>query len=152
MIKLLRHFEWSRSTYSTILSGLSFILSRFIVQDMRLSCILSRFVVQKMRLYCILSRFIVQKMRLYCILSRFIVQDMRLSSILSRFIVQKMSLYCIFSRFIIIIIIIKKGRQCKAGTERLTAYQTEDPNPTTPTHKMKEEKWKRVGDKKWASS
>ena len=47
----------------------------------------------------------------------------------------------------IIIIIISsssssKGRQCKAGRERLTPYQSEDPNPTTPTHRMKEEKGK----------
>ena len=48
----------------------------------------------------------------------------------------------------IIIIIIRKGRQCKAGREQLTPYQSEDPNPTTPTHRMKEEKGKTVGDKK----
>ena len=52
----------------------------------------------------------------------------------------------------IIIIIIRKGRQCKAGREPLTPYQSEDPNPTTPTHRMKEKKGKTVGDKKWASS
>ena len=46
----------------------------------------------------------------------------------------------------VIIIIIRKGRQCKAGRERLTPYQSEDPNPTTPTHRMKEEKGKTVGD------
>ena len=51
-----------------------------------------------------------------------------------------------------IIIIIKRGWQCKAGRERLTQYQSEDPNPTTPTHRKKEEKGKTVGDKKWASS
>ena len=45
-------------------------------------------------------------------------------------------------------IIIRKGRQCKAGRERLTPYESEDPNPTTPTHRMKEEKGKTVGDKK----
>ena len=49
---------------------------------------------------------------------------------------------------IIIIIIIRKGQQCKTGRERLTPYQSEDPNPTTPTHRMKEEKRKTVGDKK----
>ena len=49
---------------------------------------------------------------------------------------------------LIIVIIIRKGRQCKAGRERLTPYQSEDPNPTTPTHTMKEEKGKTVGDKK----
>ena len=48
----------------------------------------------------------------------------------------------------IIITIIKKGWQCKAGRERLTPYQSEDPNPTTPTHRMKEEKEKTAGDKK----
>ena len=53
---------------------------------------------------------------------------------------------------IIIIIIIKRGWQCKAGRERLTPYQSEHPNPTTPTHRKKEEKGKTVGDKKGASS
>ena len=43
-----------------------------------------------------------------------------------------------------IIIIIKRGWQCKAGRERLTPYQSEDPNPTTPTHRKKEEKGKTV--------
>ena len=50
---------------------------------------------------------------------------------------------------IIIIIIIKKDWQCKAGRERLTPYQSEDPNPTKPTHRRKEEIGKSVGDKKW---
>ena len=53
-----------------------------------------------------------------------------------------------YYRYSIIIIIISKGRQCKAGTDRLTPYQSEDPNPTTPTHRMKEEKGKTAGDKK----
>ena len=54
---------------------------------------------------------------------------------------------------IITIIIIRRGWQCKAaGRERLTPYQSEDPNPTTPTHRKKEEKGKTVGDKKGASS
>ena len=53
---------------------------------------------------------------------------------------------------IIIIIIIKRDWQCKAGRERSTPYQSEDPNPTTPTHWKKEEKGKTVGDKKGASS
>ena len=48
----------------------------------------------------------------------------------------------------IIIVIIKRGRQCKAGRERLTPYQSEDPKPTTPTHRKKEEKGKTVVDKK----
>ena len=47
----------------------------------------------------------------------------------------------------IIIIIIKRGWQRKAGRERLTPYQSEDPNPTTPIHREKEEKGKTVGDK-----
>ena len=47
-----------------------------------------------------------------------------------------------------IIIIIKKYWKCKAGRERLTPYQSEDPNPTTPTHRMKEEKGKTAGDRK----
>ena len=47
-----------------------------------------------------------------------------------------------------IIIIIKKGWQCKPGREQLTPYQSEDPNPTTPTHRMKEENGKTAGDKK----
>ena len=49
---------------------------------------------------------------------------------------------------IIINIIIKKGWQCKAGRERLTPYQSEDPNPTTPTQRMKEEKFKTAGNRK----
>ena len=43
---------------------------------------------------------------------------------------------------IIIIIIIKKGQQCKAGREWYTPYQSEDPNPTIPTYRQKEEKGK----------
>ena len=35
----------------------------------------------------------------------------------------------VFWLLIIIIIIIKRGWQCKAGRERLTPYQSEDPNP-----------------------
>ena len=48
----------------------------------------------------------------------------------------------------VVIIIIKRGWQCKAGRERLTSYQSKDPNPTTPTRRKKEEKGKTVGDKK----
>ena len=54
----------------------------------------------------------------------------------------------IIVHFIIIIIIIKKCWQCKAGRERLTPYQFEDPNHTIPTHRKKEEKGKITGDKK----
>ena len=53
---------------------------------------------------------------------------------------------------IIIITIIKRGWQCKAGRERLTPYQSKDPNPTTPTLRMKKEKGKTAGDKNLESS
>ena len=43
---------------------------------------------------------------------------------------------------IIIGIIIKKSRQCKAESEWYTPYQSEDPNPTIPTYRQKEEKGK----------
>ena len=49
---------------------------------------------------------------------------------------------------IVIIIIIIIGWQCKAGRERSTSYQSEDPNPTTPAHRMKAEKRKTAGDRK----
>ena len=52
----------------------------------------------------------------------------------------------------IIIIIIKKDWQCKSGTGRLTPYQSEDPSPTLPTYRGKEEKWKIVEDKKRESN
>ena len=41
------------------------------------------------------------------------------------------------------IIIIKKGRQCKAEREWCTHYQSEDPSPTIPTYRQKEEKRKK---------
>ena len=43
---------------------------------------------------------------------------------------------------IIIIIIIKKGRQCKTEREWYTPYQSEDPSPTIPIYRQKEEKGK----------
>ena len=43
-------------------------------------------------------------------------------------------------------IIIKNGEQCKAGREWYTPYQSEDPSPTIPTYRQKEEKGKRVED------
>ena len=65
-----------------------------------------------------------------------------------KYLYQVMSKIYLVSLFTnIIIIIIRKGWQCKEGRERLTPYQSEDPNPTTPTHRMKE-KGKKVGDKK----
>ena len=53
---------------------------------------------------------------------------------------------------IIIIIIIKKYWQCKAGRGRLTPYQSEDTSPTLPTYGGKEEKGKIVEDKKGESN
>ena len=44
---------------------------------------------------------------------------------------------------IIIIIIIKKDRQCKAEREWYTPYQSEHPSPTIPTYRQKEEKGKK---------
>ena len=52
----------------------------------------------------------------------------------------------------IIIIIIKKDWQCKAGRGRLTPHQSEDPSPTLPTYRGKEEKGKIVKDKKGESN
>ena len=42
----------------------------------------------------------------------------------------------------IIIIIIKRGWQCKAEREWSTPYQSEDPSRTIPTYRQKEEKGK----------
>ena len=53
---------------------------------------------------------------------------------------------------IIIIIIIKKDWQCKAGRGILTPYQSDYPSPTLPTYKRKEEKGKIVEDKKGKSN
>ena len=52
----------------------------------------------------------------------------------------------------IIIIIIKKDQQCKAGRGRLTPYKSEEPSPTLPTYRGKEEKGKIVEDKKGESN
>ena len=52
----------------------------------------------------------------------------------------------------IIIIIIKKDWQCKADRGRLPPYQSEDPSPTLPTYRGKEEKGKIVEDKKVESN
>ena len=52
----------------------------------------------------------------------------------------------------IIIIIIKKDWQCKAGRGRLTPYQSEDPSRTLPAYRGKEEKGKIVEDKKGESN
>ena len=41
---------------------------------------------------------------------------------------------------LIIIIVIKKGSQCKAKRKWNTPYQSEDPSPTIPTYRQKEEK------------
>ena len=53
---------------------------------------------------------------------------------------------------LIIIIIIKKDWQCKAGRGRLTPYQSEDPSLTLPTYRGKEDKGKIVEDKKRESN
>ena len=53
---------------------------------------------------------------------------------------------------IIIIIIIKKDWQCNAGRGSLAHYQSEDPSPTLPTYRGKEEKGKIVEDKKGESN
>ena len=50
----------------------------------------------------------------------------------------------------IIIIIIKKGAQCKAGRDRSTPSRSEDPSPTIKTDRKKEEKT--VEDTKRTSS
>ena len=52
----------------------------------------------------------------------------------------------------IIIIIIKKDWQCKAGRGRLAPYQSEDPRPTLTTYRGKEEKGKIAEDKKGESN
>ena len=57
-----------------------------------------------------------------------------------------------FSKCIIIIIIIKKDWQCKAGRGRLKPFQSEDPSRTLPTYRGKEEKGKIVEDKKGESN
>ena len=59
---------------------------------------------------------------------------------------------CRGDTIIIIIIIIRKDWQCKAGRGRLTPYQPEDPSPTLPTYRGKEEKGKIVEDKKGESN
>ena len=51
-----------------------------------------------------------------------------------------------------IIIIIIKDWQCKDGRGRLTPYLSEDPSPTLPTYRGKEEKVKIVEDKKGESN
>ena len=43
---------------------------------------------------------------------------------------------------IILILLLKKRRQCKAEREWYTPYQSEDPSPTIPTYRQKEEKGK----------
>ena len=57
-----------------------------------------------------------------------------------------------FGIVIIIIIIIKKDWQCKAGRWRLPPYQSEDPSPTLPNYRGKEEKGKIIEDKKVESN
>ena len=53
---------------------------------------------------------------------------------------------------VIVIIIIKKDWQCKAGRGRLTPYQYKDPSHTLPFYRGKEVKGKIVEDKKGQSN
>ena len=48
--------------------------------------------------------------------------------------------------------LLKKGQQCTTGKERFRPHQSKDLNPTMPTIRKKEEKWKTVHDKKGASN
>ena len=55
-------------------------------------------------------------------------------------------------KVIIIVIIIKRDWQCKAGRGRLTPYESEDPSPTLPAYRGKEDKGKILQDKKGESN
>ena len=43
---------------------------------------------------------------------------------------------------LLLLLLLKKGRQCKAEREWYTPYQSEDPSPTIPTYRQKEKKGK----------
>ena len=58
----------------------------------------------------------------------------------------------IFVLLFLLLFIIKKDWQCKAGRGRLPPYQSEGPSPTLPTYRGKEEKGKIVEDKKVESN
>ena len=49
-------------------------------------------------------------------------------------------------------LLLKKDWQCNAGRKRLPPYQSEDPSPTLPTYRGKEEKGIIVEDKKVESN
>ena len=49
---------------------------------------------------------------------------------------------------IIIVTNIKRDRQCQAGRDRFTPYQSEDPSPTIPTYRKIEQKGKTVEAKR----
>ena len=53
---------------------------------------------------------------------------------------------------LLLLLLLLKRLVMQAGRERLASYQSEDPSPTIPTYRMKEEKGKTEGDKKGASS
>ena len=53
---------------------------------------------------------------------------------------------------LLLLLLLKEDWQCKAGRGRLTPYQFEDPSPTLPTYRGKEEKSKIVKDKKGESN
>ena len=52
----------------------------------------------------------------------------------------------------IIIIIIKKDWQCKAGRGRLPPYHSEDPSPTVPTYRGKKRKGNQFETKKYRAT
>ena len=54
--------------------------------------------------------------------------------------------------FPFLFLLLKKNWQCKAERGRLPPYQSEDPSPTLPTYRGKEEKGKIVEDKKVESN
>ena len=63
---------------------------------------------------------------------------------------QLINLY--ISLLLLLLLLLLKHWQCKAGRGRLTPYQSEDPSPTLPTYRGKEEKGKIVEDKKGESN
>ena len=62
------------------------------------------------------------------------------------------SFHAVFFWLTIIITIIKKDWQCKAGRGKLTPYQSEDPSLTIPTYREKEKKGKMIEEKKGESN
>ena len=50
-------------------------------------------------------------------------------------IVKRFEFFCLI--FVAVAITVIKSRQCKAGRERFTPYQSKDPSPTIPRREMK---------------